>query len=227
MRRYPAVLVIGDAAREDRDGIAEGDSSATPYRPLYDLADTLADRGLAVLRLDDRGIGASTGPDSTTATDRVDDATAAVALLRRRMDVDPKRIAVVGLGEGAVTAAHLALQDPEVHAIVLLAPPPPPLAAAAPALLLQGDADTTVPRDAADAWLHALRDAGSDATLTRFAKLGHTFVAAADRAAPVIAAPVRGTVADWLSARLGGAIEVAAPKPRPHPTHKRRHHRKR
>jgi len=226
-RRYAAVLVLGDASREDRDGAAEGDSSATAFRPLRDVADTLADRGLAVLRLDDRGVGASTGPDSTTASDRVDDAMAAVALLRRRGDVDPRRIAVVGLGEGAVTAAQLAAADPAVRAIVLLAPPPPPLAAAAPALVLQGDADTVVPRDAADAWVRALREAGADATMTRFPRLGHDFVAAADRGAPVVAAVVRGVVADWLAARLGGAIEVAAPKPRPHAAPKRRHHRRR
>lgn len=121
--RYPAIVLLSGADREDRDGAAADDTAAT-YRPLRDLADTLTRRGIAVLRLDDRGVGASTGTlDSTTTLDRTDDARAAIAYLRHRTEIDPKRIGVLGMSEGASIAALAAATDPEVRGIVLMAGP--------------------------------------------------------------------------------------------------------
>ncbi len=127
--RYPAVVLISGAGKQDRDGVAAGDTAqgALAYRPLYDLADALTRRGLAVLRLDDRGVGASTGSlDSATTLDRADDSRAAVEYLRRRAEVDPHRIALLGMSEGASIAARVASTDPEVRAIVLMAGPAAP-----------------------------------------------------------------------------------------------------
>ena len=48
---------------------------ALGYRPFADLADTLLAAGFAVLRLDDRGVGASTGRfDGATTEDFARDA---------------------------------------------------------------------------------------------------------------------------------------------------------
>src|SRR5262245_11061308 len=72
--RFPAVILITGRSSQDRDGASSGpdDAGGAPmYRPFYDLADTLSRRGIATLRLDDRGVGASTGSlDSATTFDR-------------------------------------------------------------------------------------------------------------------------------------------------------------
>src|SRR5207247_10172485 len=65
--RYPAIVLLSGAGKQDRDGVAVEDTAAgaARYRPLFDLADTLTRRGIAVLPLDDRGARASPGsPDS-------------------------------------------------------------------------------------------------------------------------------------------------------------------
>ena len=121
--RYAAILLLSGAGKDDRDGDA-ADDTTDGYRPLRDLADALTRRGIAVLRLDDRGVGASTGTlDSSTTLDRTDDARAAIGYLRRRIEVDPKRIGVLGMSEGASIAALVAATDPDVRGIVLMAGP--------------------------------------------------------------------------------------------------------
>jgi alpha-beta hydrolase superfamily lysophospholipase len=94
------------------------------YRPFRQIAERLASRGIAVLRVDDRGVGSSTGLDTlekTTTFDYADDVRAQIAYLRTRRDIDPKRIAVIGHSEGGVIAPLVAASDPRLAAIVLLA----------------------------------------------------------------------------------------------------------
>ncbi len=126
-RRYGAVLLLAASNRDDRDGAAappNGDWSASRARPLYDLADTLGRRDVAVLRLDGRGVGASTGTaDSTSVLDRAEDARAGLDYLRRQPNVDPRRIALLGMGDGATVAQFVASGDSLVRALVLMAAP--------------------------------------------------------------------------------------------------------
>ena len=115
--RHPAVVLISGAGRQDRDNAIPG----FDYRPFYDIADTLSRRGLAVLRLDDRGVGASTGKlDSMTLNDRAADARSALEFLRSRPDVDRNRIALAGYAECGWIANLLAAEDPEIAALVLM-----------------------------------------------------------------------------------------------------------
>jgi uncharacterized protein len=82
----PAVVLITGSGSQDRD---EAIPMVRGYRPFRDIADTLSRRGIAVLRLDDRGFGASTGDASTaTSADYADDVRAALAWLRARDDID-------------------------------------------------------------------------------------------------------------------------------------------
>jgi dienelactone hydrolase len=232
--RYPAVLLVSGAGRQDRDGVAAGDTArgALAYRPLYDLADTLTRRGIAVLRLDDRGVGASTGSlDSATTPDRAEDARAAVDYLRRRSEIDPRRIAVLGMSEGASIAALVASTDAGIRGIVLMAGPAGTATqVSAPALVLQGDADDTVPPAGADELGAALRTLSRDVTVRHFPGLGHAFVLPEDLAdgglavpaALKISRPVRGAIADWMTTRLGGPVEGPAPQAS---RRRHRHHR--
>jgi predicted acyl esterase len=52
---FPAVLLISGSGPQDRDEALLG------HRPFLVLADHLTRQGIAVLRVDDRGVGGSTG----------------------------------------------------------------------------------------------------------------------------------------------------------------------
>ena len=117
----PAVVTITGSGQQDRD---EYIPIAGGYRPFRQIADTLGRRGIAVLRLDDRGVGASNGnPSTSTSSDFADDIRAAVAYLRTRREIDPSRIALVGHSEGGLIAPMVAANDKRLKGIVLLAGP--------------------------------------------------------------------------------------------------------
>jgi uncharacterized protein len=117
--RVPAVVLITGSGPQERDSRLPGIGE---YQPFREIADTLSRRGIAVLRLDDRGIGASTGEfGGATTLDFADDARAAVAYLRSRSDIDPERIGLVGHSEGGIIAPLVAADDPRLAAIVLIA----------------------------------------------------------------------------------------------------------
>jgi fermentation-respiration switch protein FrsA (DUF1100 family) len=127
--RFPAVVLVTGAGKQNRDHTAVEDfdravQGRPVYRPYYELADTLSRHGIAVLRLDDRGVGASTGSqDSATTFDRSFDIRDAIELLRKRPDIDPRRIGVIGLSEGALIATMIASSDSALRGIVLMASP--------------------------------------------------------------------------------------------------------
>lgn len=122
---FPAVVTSTGSGQQTRD-----ENLPLPglekYRPFRQIAECLASRGIAVLRVDDRGVGSSTGLDTlaqATTFDFADDARAQVAYLRTRREIDPQRIAVIGHSEGAIIAPLVASTDPRLAAIVLLAGP--------------------------------------------------------------------------------------------------------
>jgi pimeloyl-ACP methyl ester carboxylesterase len=115
----PAVVMITGSGPEDRD-------EATPvlpgYRPFREIADALGRRGIAVLRMDDRGVGGTPrGPSDPTSADFADDIRAALAYLRARPGIDSGRLGLIGHSEGALIALLVGASDPELHAVVLVA----------------------------------------------------------------------------------------------------------
>jgi pimeloyl-ACP methyl ester carboxylesterase len=77
-----------------------------------------------VLRADDRGFGKSTGSfASATTADFATDAEAAIAYLKTRGEVDPKKIGLIGHSEGGIIAPMVAARNPDVGFIVLMAGP--------------------------------------------------------------------------------------------------------
>lgn len=92
------------------------------YRPFRQIADRLAREGVAVLRMDDRGVGGSGGTPGTTA-DYADDVRALVAWLRKRPDIAAGKIFLLGHSEGGMIAPLVAATDPKLAGIVLLAGP--------------------------------------------------------------------------------------------------------
>jgi len=117
----PAIVTITGSGQQDRD---EYIPVAGGYRPFRQLADTLGRRGIAVLRLDDRGVGLSSGePATSTTADFDDDIRAAIAYLRSPPDIDGTRVGLVGHSEGGLIAPMVAATDPRLRGIVMLAGP--------------------------------------------------------------------------------------------------------
>ena len=107
--RVPAVVFLHGSTASDRN------NGRLPLPGLFwQLADTLARRGIAVLRYDQRGIGGSSGKsDDATVQVRAADARVALAYLRRRSDVAPDRLGVLGISEGALAAMLVAVSEDE------------------------------------------------------------------------------------------------------------------
>jgi hypothetical protein len=113
---FPAVLLITGSGQQNRDEEIMG------HKPFWVLADYLTRRGIAVLRVDDRGIGGSTGIFRTSTTaDFATDVTAGVTYLLSRGDVDKTHAGLIGHSEGAIIAPMVAAKMPQVAFIVMLA----------------------------------------------------------------------------------------------------------
>lgn len=119
-RGGPGVVLFSDLGPQDRFGFGRGIDHAT-----WAVHDRLAEEGFAVLRLDDRGVGASeSGVARLAVGDRlaVEDAGAVVSFMRRQPEVFSDAIFVIGHGFGAYEAVAVAAQE-DLRGVVLLAPP--------------------------------------------------------------------------------------------------------
>lgn len=115
---FPAALLITGSGQQDRDETVFG------HKPFWVLADALTRRGVAVLRVDDRGAGQSTGSlENVTTADFARDAQASFAWLAERTDIDADRIGLIGHSEGGTIAPLVAQADPRVAWIVMMAGP--------------------------------------------------------------------------------------------------------
>src|SRR5262249_12761610 len=114
----PAVVLIGGSGPQDRDERVVG-------VPIFaGLAHALADAGFAVVRYDKRGVGQSGGRiETATLDDYADDVANVVEWLKRRRDVDQKRIVLVGHSEGGAVALLALKNASDVAAVALVAAP--------------------------------------------------------------------------------------------------------
>jgi uncharacterized protein len=115
---FPAALLISGSGPQDRDETLFG------HKPFWVIADYLTRRGIAVLRVDDRGVGKSTG-NSTQATlnDMAGDVLAGVAFLKGRKEIDAKHIGVIGHSEGGMVGPLAASRSSDIAFVVMLAGP--------------------------------------------------------------------------------------------------------
>ena len=116
---FPVAVLITGSGQQDRDETILG------HKPFAVIADYLTRRGIAVLRVDDRGTGKSTGELLTaTSLDFAQDVITSLDYLKTRPDVNPKKIGLIGHSEGGMIAPMVAAQRPiEVAFMVLLAGP--------------------------------------------------------------------------------------------------------
>ena len=114
---FAAAVLLTGSGPQDRDSTMFG------HKPFLVLADDLTRRGFAVLRMDDRGVGKSTGNVArSTLEDLARDAELAVEFLRSRKEINPKAIGFVGHSEGGYVAP-MAAGRANAAFVVLLAGP--------------------------------------------------------------------------------------------------------
>ena len=120
---FPAVILITGSSPQNRDMMGSRFEPACFYRPFRQIADLLSRQGLAVLRMDDRGVGCSGGGPLTQATtaDRADDIRAGLNYLRKHEKIDNRRFGLIGLSEGSTIGTMIAATDPTIRALVLMA----------------------------------------------------------------------------------------------------------
>lgn len=125
---FPGVVLLHGSGPNDRD------ESFGPNRIFKDLALGLAARGVAVLRYEKRTkqhpAKASALPNFTVKEEAIDDALAALALLRGESAIDPRRVYLVGHSLGAMIAPRIGVADARIAGLVLLAAPARPITTA-------------------------------------------------------------------------------------------------
>ena len=113
-----SLLVAPDSGRRPAVVFIHGSGAEGRWASRF-LATKLAERGVAALIFDKRGVGKSSG-DWRTATleDLAGDAAAAVALLRQDPRIDPRRIGVHGHSQGGTIAPMVAARSPDVAFVI-------------------------------------------------------------------------------------------------------------
>ena len=114
--KIPAVILVTGSGQQDRN------EEVGKHKPFWIIADYLTRNGIAVLRVDDRGIGGSTGIfDQSTTGDFAEDALAGITFLKSRQEINPKKIGIIGHSEGGTIAALAASKSSDVAFIVSMA----------------------------------------------------------------------------------------------------------
>lgn len=113
---FPAAILITGSGPENRDEEIFG------HKPFWIIADYLSRRGIAVLRLDDRGVGGSAG-DSTRETigEMAADVLSGVEFLKARKEINGKKIGVIGHSEGGIVGPLAASRSSDIAFVVMLA----------------------------------------------------------------------------------------------------------
>jgi alpha-beta hydrolase superfamily lysophospholipase len=114
-----AVVLVHGSGPGDRD------ETVGQIKPFKDLALGLASRGIAVLRYDKRTRAHANLmrdlPGMTVKDETIDDALAAVQVLRSAAGVDPDRIIVLGHSLGGMLVPRIASAGPQIAGFIVMA----------------------------------------------------------------------------------------------------------
>ena len=114
--RFPCLVLVSGSGQQDRN------EEIMQHKPFLVLADYLASQGIAVLRYDDRGMGASTG-DAKHGTTALfsEDAEAMFDAVMRSTHINTSRLGIGGHSEGGAIAPMVAARNKDVKFVVMLA----------------------------------------------------------------------------------------------------------
>ena len=114
VKSFPAVVIVSGTGKQDREGTMAG------HKIFKVIAEYLSSNGIAVLRVDDRGTGATTGEyEKATTADFAADAVTSAAFLRAYPGV--KAVGLIGHSEGGAAAYMAAVKSHDIQFIISLA----------------------------------------------------------------------------------------------------------
>ena len=115
---FPGVVLVHGSGAADRD------ATIGANKPFRDIAWGLASRGIAVLRYNKR---ANEHPEEfdklasfTVKEETIDDAIAAVAILRNTPSIDPKKLFVLGHSLGGTLIPRIGKSDPQIAGLIVV-----------------------------------------------------------------------------------------------------------
>lgn len=117
-KKFPAVILISGTGKQDRD------ATMFEHKPFAVISDYLTRLGIAILRVDEREMGKTTGDFyHSTTLDFSNDVESALDFLKLRNDIDTNNIGLLGHSEGGLIASMVASRRPDIKFICLLAAP--------------------------------------------------------------------------------------------------------
>lgn len=117
-KNCPAVILISGSGAQDRD------ETIFEHKPFMVIADYLTKNGIAVLRVDDRGVGSSEGNiRAATSKDFAGDVLAGVNFLKSKAEIDHSKIGLIGHSEGGLIAPIVATSSNHIAFLIMLAGP--------------------------------------------------------------------------------------------------------
>lgn len=120
--KIPAIVLITGSGKQDRN------ESILGHQPFAVLADYFTKKGFAVLRVDDRGAGKTTGDFSqSTSEDFAQDVEEHFAYLMTKPFIDAHKIGLCGHSEGGLIAPLVATRHKDIAFILLMAGPGVPI----------------------------------------------------------------------------------------------------
>jgi hypothetical protein len=116
----PVVVLVHGSGPNDRN------ESIGPNKVFRDLAEGLSSNGIAVLRYDKRTLThrnkiMAIAESLTVKEETIDDALAAVDLLRKTRGIDTSRIFVLGHSLGGTLIPRIAKEDPSIAGLIIMA----------------------------------------------------------------------------------------------------------
>ncbi len=196
----PELVLDGIFRASPQGARADGIVIAAPH-PLYggsmespvvaEMAWSAHKAGLASLRFNWRGVGASSGTPSGTSAHADEDFAAALEHLGETVT---GRLVAAGYSFGAVAAVRVARREPRVTRLVLVAPPPALLQEEGvaglerPVLLLGGSEDGLAPAETLAGWAE------------HHASVRFVGIPGADHFFTAGLAPLGAEIASWLGA---------------------------
>lgn len=111
---FPIVILVTGSGAQNRDEELFG------HKPFAVIADDFAKKGIATLRLDDRGVGGSSKTENATTANFASDINSAVAFLTQK---GYQNIGLLGHSEGGMIAPMVASANKNVKFIISMAGP--------------------------------------------------------------------------------------------------------
>jgi pimeloyl-ACP methyl ester carboxylesterase len=115
---FPAMILITGSGQQNRDEELFG------HKLFLVLADYITKKGYAVLRVDDRGVGQTTGDvKNATSKDFAGDVQMGLNYLKTRQEVDKTKLGLLGHSEGGMIAQIVAAERKNIDFVISLAGP--------------------------------------------------------------------------------------------------------